>query len=439
VLLLPGLALYLLWAVPGIWRPRRSWIVWGAALLLPLLLYAYIPIRAAMGAEDLEGHYVNTWQGFWDHVLARLYTDFFTENPLAVDWSYADGFALLRDQFGWLGLALGVVGLSAGLIMRRYRPQWLLIIFTLVANFLFALNYPVADVEVFMVPVFLCFALGIGHSVDAIGRFMLRRPFGIYYTGRHLRSLQITILIVMAFLPIGREPAIDRSGDWRVHNYAVEIAKVDFPPESRVVGLRGQMTALQYMQQAVGLGREAIPVAIDDPAQRRAFVEETVPTGAPLYLTQELAGIEDRFSFSGEGPLVRVWPRGQAEVGDPAILVEKTVIDGLLQLPGYDLHLLDQPDRLALQVAFYWQPIQSIEQTLKLSLRMLDGVGNTLLQGDRFPLHQATYTQHWLPGETVRDVHTLPLVDGADQLLVILYDAETIEEVGRFALDLPTH
>jgi hypothetical protein len=204
------------------------------------------------------------------------------------------------------------------------------------------------------------------------------------------------------------------------------------------VGLRGQMTALQYMQQAAGLGREAIPVAIDDPAQRRAFVEETVRTGAPLYLTQELAGIEDRYSFSGEGPLVRVWPRGQAEVGDPAIQVERTVIDGVLQLPGYDLHLLDQPDRLALQVAFYWQPIQPIEQTLKISLRMLDGDGNTLFQGDRFPLHQATYTQYWLPGETLRDVHALPLVDGADQLLVILYDAETIEEVGRFALDLPT-
>jgi hypothetical protein len=118
--------------------------------------------------------------------------------------------------------------------------------------------------------------------------------------------------------------------------------------------------------------------------------------------------------------------------------LEKTVIEGLLQLRGYDLHLLDQPDRLALQVAFYWRPIQYIEQTLKLSLRMLDGEGSTLLQGDRFPLHQATYTQHWLPGETLRDVHTLPLVDGADQLLVILYDAETIEEVGRFALDLPT-
>ena len=290
-----------------------------------------------------------------------------------------------------------------------------------------------------MIPVFLCFALGIGNSVEAIGHFMLRRPFGIYYTGRHLRSLQITILLVVTFLPLGRGPAIDRSGDWRVHNYAVEMAKVDFPPESRVVGLRGQMTALRYMQQAAGLGRQAIPVAIDDPAQRRAFVEETVPTGAPLYLTQELAGIEDRFSFSGEGPLVRVWPRGQAEVREPTIPVEKTIIDGLLQLPGYDLHLLDQPDGLALQVALYWQPIQPIKQTLKLSLRMLDGEGKTLLQGDRFPLHQTTYTQHWLPGETLRDVHTLPLVDGADHLLVILYDAETIEEVGRFALDLPTH
>jgi hypothetical protein len=439
VLLLPGIALYLLWIRPGIWRPGRAWIVWGAALLLPLLLYAYIPIRAAMGARDLEGHYANTWQGFWNHVLARLYTEFLTENPLAMAWTYTDWLELFRTQFGWVGLALGVVGLSVGIISRRDRPQWTLILFTLAANLFFAMNYQVADVEVFAIPAFLCFTLGIGHSVDASGRFMLRRPLGIYYTERHLRSLQVTILLVVAFLPLGRGPAVDRSDDWRVHNYAVAMAKVDFSPGSVVVGLRGQMTALEYMQRAEGLGRQATPVAIDNPAERRAFVEQRVPTGTPLYLTQELDGAEERYSFSGEGPLVRVWPRGQAEVGEPAAPVDQTVVDGLLDLHGYDLHLLEQPDRLALEVAFYWEPLQSIERTWKLSLRMLDGEGRILLQGDWFPLRQVAHTQHWLPGEMIRDVYTLPMVEGGRQLLGILYDAETIEEVGRFTLDLPTY
>ena len=40
VLLLPGLAVFLLWSVPGVWRPRPIWLAWLAALLSPLLLYA---------------------------------------------------------------------------------------------------------------------------------------------------------------------------------------------------------------------------------------------------------------------------------------------------------------------------------------------------------------------------------------------------------------
>jgi len=38
LLLAPPVALYLLWSVPGLWRPRRVWWLWGAALTLPLIL-----------------------------------------------------------------------------------------------------------------------------------------------------------------------------------------------------------------------------------------------------------------------------------------------------------------------------------------------------------------------------------------------------------------
>ena len=77
VLLLPGLFIFLLWTAPALLRPQRAWLLWLAALLAPLLLYAYLPLRAAQGVADLNGSYVNTWAGFWDHVLARRYTTFF--------------------------------------------------------------------------------------------------------------------------------------------------------------------------------------------------------------------------------------------------------------------------------------------------------------------------------------------------------------------------
>jgi hypothetical protein len=435
-LLLPGIALYLLWTVPGIWRPQRAWIGWMLALLAPLLLYAYIPLRATMGAVDLEGAYVNTWTGFWDHVLARGYTGFFAENPLAVHRSPADWLALFVAQFGWIGLILGIAGIVLGLLNARLRPAWGLITVTLIVNLLFAANYQVADAEVFAIPTFLCLALGIGKAVGswplAVGRHHASR-----ITHRALRTTHYALLFFLIFFPLGRGPVVDRRGDWAVHNYAVALAKVDFPAGSQVVGLRGQTTALAYMQQAERLGKDALPVAIDDPGARRTHVEASVEAGVPLFLTQELAGIEERYSFSGEGPLVRVWRRGEADIGTPQIAQMENLVDGALHLLGYDLDVLAQAGGPGLRVAFYWQPTQPLDRILKLSLRLLGANGETLAQEDRFPLRQVALTLHWPPGDVVRDVHDLPLPAAARQLLVIVYDAQSEDEVGRFQFQLP--
>jgi hypothetical protein len=59
---------------------------------------------------------------------------------------------------------------------------------------------------------------------------------------------------------------------------------------------------------------------------------------------------------------------------------------------------------------------------------------------DRFPLRHVAPTSAWVAGETVKDVYTLDLPDNwairAANLQVILYDAETVEEVDRWTMDL---
>ncbi|RME65467.1 MAG: DUF2723 domain-containing protein, partial [Caldilineae bacterium] len=162
LLLGPGLFVYLLWRGKDMWRPQRKWLRYTAGFALPLLLYLHLPLRAAMGAQDLEGAYVNTWSGFWRHVLATGYGGFLTGNPLAVSRSIEDWLAIFQTQFGLLGLLLGSYGLAVGLRGRAKRPEWTLITLTLLANLGFAAGYRVADVEVFLLPVFLCIALGIG-------------------------------------------------------------------------------------------------------------------------------------------------------------------------------------------------------------------------------------------------------------------------------------
>lgn len=438
LLLAPAVGVYLLWASPNVARPQKSWWLWGGALLGPLLLYLFIPLRASMGVSDLHGSYTNNWQGFWDHVLARQYTTFFGENPLAVERSVLDWLGLWVEQTGIVGLVLGLTGL-AQLGRAAQRKAWVLVLLVLVINLVFALTYRVHDAEVFLLPALLAFSLLVGGGVARL--LLLCRSWPILEYG-----CSVLYLLALA-LGSGRSDPVNRSQDWAAHDYAVAMAKVDFPPGSHVVALEGEATALHYMQAAEGFGRNAIPVVANDPAQRRALVAELSAQDIPLYLTRELEGIGNAYSFTGAGPLVRVWPRGQAQTGEPSYPQEIYFVDRRLRLEGYDLAKLEQAGGPALEVAFYWRPEAVLPRVLKLSLRLQMADGAPIhwptgepVQHDAFPLRMVAPMPDWLPGERVRDVYTLPVPKAAAgqpaRLVAILYDAETLAEEGVWSVDV---
>jgi hypothetical protein len=255
-------------------------------------------------------------------------------------------------------------------------------------------------------------------------------------------------LLLLTALGPGRGEAVDRSGDWAAHDYAVDMAKVAFPPGSVVIGLEGEVTALKYMQAAEGLGANATPLAADDPQARRDAIATAVAAGLPTYITRELDGIADGYSFSGEGPLVRVWPRGEAQVEAPPIPLNLAMDEGRMLLEGYALERLDWAGGQTLRLALYWQPSVTSPRPLKVSLRLVDAEGKPLLNDDgtaatldEYPLRRVSPTTAWVEGERTRDVYTLSLPQGGLEegatLQVILYDAETAREVGRWAVDVP--
>jgi len=436
LLLLPGLSIYLLWTAPAILRPQRAWLAWLAALLTPLLLYAYLPLRAVQGVADLNSSYVNTWPGFLDHVLARRYTSFFAANPLSHSYTAADWWQLWLAQSGWLGAGLSVLGLGL-LADRRLRPGWVLIVLVLAANLIFAVTYRVPDPEVFWLPVWLCAAVLTGGGLAVIRRWLPRT--------RWTTALSVSVLLLL-LAGGGRGAPVNRSHDWAMHDYAVDLAKVAFPPDSRVIGIEGEITALNYMQQAEGLGRAATGVVANEPAARRDALAAALAAGAPAYLTRELAGIAGDYSFTGAGPLVRVWPRGQVEAATPTTRSDLTLLDGDLHLEGYDLARLDWAGGPVMRLMLYWRPTTPLERDLKVSLRIVgaDGQPLALADGspavvDAYPLRQVAPTTTWAPGVQVRDVHELSIPDATTNahLLLVIYDAASLEEVGRLTAPLP--
>jgi len=439
VLLGPGLLL-LLWGNGWLWRPSRHWLRWGSALLAPLLLYLYIPLRATMGVQDLNGSYVNSWAGFWHHILAQGYAGFFAENSLTRALSTTEWLHLWLEQYGIVGLLLGALGLGWLLWRGRNRRAGLALLVLLLTNLLFAVAYRVGDPEVFMVPAWLTFAPLIGAGVAAL-RHAKQIPLFL------IRLLQTLLFFAIITGIGGRGGAINRSQDWAIHNYAVALAKVDFPPDSKLIGLEGQITALRYMQQAEDLAPNVQGIVADNPAQRVQLIATAVEAGDPTYLTQEVADIAERYSFSGEGPLVRVWPRGSVTLAAPESPLDLLLANGDLALTGYDQQWLDEAGAPALQIALYWQPQSLMKQTYKLSLRLFDRTGAPLLDAnghaltaDRFPLRQVAPTTTWLPGETIRDVHQLSLSREArakaSELAIILYDAATVQEAGTVRIPL---
>jgi hypothetical protein len=426
-------------------------------------------LRAASGVRDLNGSYLPTWAGFWDHVLAHSYNAFFAENALAASLAAPQWLQLVINQTGWLGLTLAALGL-AWLFDRRWRPAraWWLVLAVLLTNLIFAIFYRVPDPEVFLLPALLCLAIFSGGGVGLLARLL---------PNLHATILSLILLAILIAIPFGRGPIANRRHEWAAHDQARRLAQANFPPGSQVLGLEGEMTALRYMQAAEGLGTNATPINANDPTQRRALVEQLVASGAPLYLTREVEGISEAYSFSGEADLVRVWPRGESQVTLPTMngpetgngetgngeslgLASPLLLDnGRVQIEAYTLRPIAGLAQPAHELTLYWRVLSPTDKILKLSLRLLDSSGTPYEwppedgQGadqegrpaveDRFPLRQVALTPSWLPGELVQDVHTIWLPPTLDPsrlhsesptLLAIIYDSATALEEGRIEI-----
>ena len=319
LLLAPALALFVLWTEPELSRQPRRWAGLLAALLLPLLLYAYIPLRGLV-TTSLDGRYENTWAGFWRWVTASEYGAFLTGNPFAVQRDAAFYFGLFRAQFGWSGLVLGLLGLIA---LLRTPRRWALIVLALAANLVFALNYRAADVEVFFTPAFLLWSLLIAAGLGALLDYAIRNTQYVMRTAYSVFRVACCVLLAIACLlePLAMAHAnfssLDRSRDWAVYDYGRDMLEQPLPEEATVVGLLGEMTLLRYFQRTEGLRPDVVTVAADAEEARHAAIAAALAEGKAVYITRPLAGAPERYSLAAVGPLVRVWPKGQAQLPEP--------------------------------------------------------------------------------------------------------------------------
>jgi hypothetical protein len=406
--------------------------------LAPLSLYLYLPLRGIY-TSSLDGAYVNTLEGFIRQVTAGGYTIFLTENPLEQTRHAAFYLSLFQAQFGLAGLVLG----AGGLLWLLRRPKVsLLLLLALGANLLFLLGYRVPDIEVLFIPLFIIVALWIGDGFALLWE-------GLVALGERAHLLQkawgqrvgyALLLIVGGLLPLhllrGNYDLLDRSQEWAVRDYGLDLLSQPLEEDGVIVGILGEMTLLRYFQETQGVRPHLTTIAADREAERLAAVERELEAGRPVYLTRPLPGAEERWHLSALGPLIKVQRKALRRVPSPQIEADISLADSLL-LKGYDQALLERPSGRLLRVTLYWRALAKMEE-YRVSLRLVDGEGHLAGQVDSGPVHFAYPTTAWRPQEWVIDVYDLPILVGVPPgeygLNLVLYRPEGLEEVGRAQL-----
>ncbi len=440
VLLLPA-AFLVLWRVRHSARPRAKHLLW---LCAPWLLYLYLPLRGHVGS--LDGSYTNTIEGFLRHVTAWGYGSFIFQNPFSIERGANFYLNLFVQQFGWVGMLLVLVGV----LLQRHRGYVLGVAeLAFICYAGFNLFYRVADIEVFFIPNFLICALWLGYGVTRL--LDLLQFWGTISPNLVAKAAASSagILIVLGALAQSglllhsNFTDMDRSNDWAIHDYGLDMLSQPLEPGAVIVGIQGEITLVRYFQSVHGLRKDVRTLAVDDPSERLAAVNDLVNQGVAVYLTRSLAGAPERWSLGAVGPLIRVYAHSPRLA--PATRYEmEAVLTPEIALWGYDIvrlpaHTAPLPVRLRL----VWHVLAPPSRDLKVSARLLAQEERLVAQADAVPVHFAYPTAAWRSGEYITDVYDLELsellFEGLYIPLVILYDpAEGAAEVARVTL-LPVH
>jgi hypothetical protein len=448
LLLLPAILFYL-WHQSEAWRQdissrhgaslTRDRLRTGAklvgAFILPLLLYLYIPIRGNVGS--LDGTYTNTLGGFWRHVTASGYGAFIFGNPFGAERGVGFYTSLFLTQFGPLGVAAGLLGLLV--LLRRQAGKLLGIAFA--TYLVFNLVYHVADIQVFFIPLFLIWAVWIGVAAC----WLLMRIQGL--RPHRLAGLRVPVSLMAGLVLAGQSvllmqsnvSTLNRSHDWMVHDYGVDVMSQPLEPRATIVGILGETTLVRYFQATEGLRPDLLSIAADRESERLATVDRLLEQDQAVYLTRDLPGAASRWSLSAVGPLIRVNPKPLLEAPATSSPVDSSLIPQIALYSYTVSHPPTHENPPPLRVNLTWHALAPINRELKVSTRLVGTDGQAVAQADAVPVHFAYPTGAWRPGEFIADVYDLPVPAGLEPgqyaPLVILYDpAQAAAEVGRVVL-----
>jgi hypothetical protein len=433
-------------------------------LLLPLLLYLYIPWRAAFTpylhlslSPDKElVLYQNTPQGFFNLVMGQMFrgelgyrTETLMRLSMATD--------LLRDQLGLVGIALGLLGV----LRLAWGRRWALLALTglaYLANLLFTLVYFIGDIFVLFIPSYLVFALWLALGAVTLGEelgegivrwkgtAMRYAPWweeGYQKMTSGIRSLvSLAAVIPLCLLPLAllarNYAQVDQSHNYEVRDRWQEILAEPLPRRAILVSNdRDEIMPLWYYQFVEGQRPDLnglFPRIVPGPTYENVvrLVDEILATGRPIYLIKEMPGLEIKYQLEPFGSLVQVVGPAMTKAPDhdQRIRLSEEVL-----LIGYDQEPQHPRPGQELRVTLYWQTQGELEGVCSSFVHLVDEEGRGVAGSDQQPGGVFYPTDLWRPGEILRDEHvfTVPpeTPPGRYRLLVGMYSYPSLAPLGE--------
>jgi hypothetical protein len=382
----------------------RYWLKLAGAFLLPLTLYAYLPIRwwtihdESMGL----GRFVDWTTGgrFQDALQWRAWLDDPTRYEVIAQ--------LFRQNWGELNLLLALVGF-AFLLWKSWRSA--LILFALWLGYTFySLNYYVPDLDVFILPaqlmVGLFWAAGLAALLSLVEWLVRNRPIALT---RALRvGLVVTAVIPALLLFVDNWPRVDQSGDDGLLGWGSGVLAMPLDQNAAILADSEKIAPLYYLQQAEGVRPDLNIMVLPDEAAYRQELTTRLAAGQTVYLARYLPGLQGSYHLRSVGPLVEVATVGKTAVPATATPASLTFDD--VALVGYEIEPTAAVDEWATAVTLYWQALTDSPPPHHVYIRWQSN-GTTsppIPATGQYPVDNMYPANAWKGSEIVVDYHLLP-------------------------------
>ncbi len=431
LLYLPGAVLASV--MPAHRRPtRREALATLGALALPLLLYAYIPLRAPhspyltlpLGPDSVLTLYRNTWTDFVGFVLGRPFGSAITLDGLP----QRAATALTRGLHELSPIVWGLAALGTAALARRHRPAATLILFGLVANLTFNLVYDIGDIHVFYLPVYLiaCCLAGVGLTSLQLRRLPALAPAAAVL----LVALTIPRLVSARSEAIAAVPRVPESR-W-------EAILASAPLGAALVSNdRNEIMPMWYYQHVDGLRPDLVglfPLIVPESefADIGAVVTEALAASREVYLIKDMPGLEVAYHLApATPPLIRVVGAWNQAPNHPL----DALLEGRLRLLGSDLPEDGVASGATATITLFWQPLEPLAYPYSSYVHVVTAEGEAAWPGsDHRPGGVYYPATLWKPGQVLRDEHLIGVPADAEagqyRLIAGMYEYPSLAGFG---------